>query len=117
MSKQTNKPKKQTKKQQPLFSLYGARLSKSKDYVNLSVVTGEVDEDGVDSRKWATVLVKKKSKYFGVKVKEDAVVITIPRLDVEDEEEDDEDEDDKDAPLSDHHLVPVDKKDLPFDAD
>lgn len=104
----TNKTQTKTKKTKktPLFGLYGARLSESKRYVNLSVVSGEVNEDtGDDNRQWATVLVKKKSNYVKVKVTPDSVVLTIPRLDVDDE---DDDEDDDDDVLSDSDLIPID---------
>lgn len=112
----TNKSQSKTKtkktKKTPLFGLYGARLSESKKYVNLSVVSGEVNEDtGEDNRQWATVIVKKKSQYVKVKVNADSVVLTIPRLDIEDEEDEDEDEDEdeEDDALSDSGLVPIEE--------
>ena len=116
MAKSNNQStKKATKKTKTkLFGLYGARISESGKYINLSVVSGEVDEDsGTDNREWATVLVKKKSKYVKVKVSSDTVTLTIPRLDVEDEDEDeDEDDDEDDDCLDDSNLVEC--TDLPF---
>ena len=106
----TKKPTKKTKTK--LFGLYGARISESGKYINLSVVSGEVDEDsGTDNREWATVLVKKKSKYVKVKVSTDSVTLTIPRLDVEDEDEDEDDDEDDDC-LDDSNLVEC--TDVPF---
>ena len=118
MAKSTKKTTKKTKTK--LFGLYGARISESGKYINLSVVSGEVDEDsGTDNRAWATVLVKKKSKYVKVKVSSDTVTLTIPRLDVEDEDEDededddeDDDEDEDDDCLDDSNLVEC--TDVPF---
>ena len=102
--KSKQKSKKQTNRQLDPFSIYGARISSSEKYVNVTLVQGEDDE-----KTYRNALVKIKGKYIGVKVKEDSVVLTIPRLDVEDEDEDedslseddeDEDEDDdKDDPL------------------
>ena len=116
MAKSNNQSTKKTTKKTKtkLFGLYGARISESGKYINLSVVSGEVDEDsGTDNREWATVLVKKKSKYVKVKVSSDTVTLTIPRLDVEDEDEDeDEDDDEDDDCLDDSSLVEC--TDLPF---
>ena len=114
MAKSNNQlTKKTTKKTKTkLFGLYGARISESGKYINLSVVSGEVDEDsGTDNREWATVLVKKKSKYVKVKVSTDSVTLTIPRLDVEDEDEDEDDDEDDDC-LDDSNLVEC--TDVPF---
>lgn len=114
MAKSNNQSTKKTTKKTKtkLFGLYGARISESGKYINLSVVSGEVDEDsGTDNREWATVLVKKKSKYVKVKVSSDTVTLTIPRLDVEDEDEEDEDDEDDDC-LDDSNLVEC--SDLPF---
>lgn len=111
MAKSNNQSTKKTKTK--LFGLYGARISESGKYINLSVVSGEVDEDsGTDNREWATVLVKKKSKYVKVKVSSDTVTLTIPRLDVEDEEDEDEDDDEDDDCLDDSNLVEC--TDVPF---
>ena len=110
MAKSNNQSTKKTTKKTKtkLFGLYGARISESGKYINLSVVSGEVDEDsGSDNREWATVLVKKKSKYVKVKVSSDTVTLTIPRLDVEDEDEDEDDD-----CLDDSNLVEC--SDLPF---
>lgn len=114
MAKSNNQSTKKTTKKTKtkLFGLYGARISESGKYINLSVVSGEVDEDsGTDNREWATVLVKKKSKYIKVKVSPDTVTLTIPRLDVEDEDEDEDDDEDDDC-LDDSNLVEC--TDVPF---
>ena len=111
MAKQNNQQK------TPLYSVYGARLSNSGKYVNLSLVRGEDD-----NKKWATACVKKKSKYIKVKVTACTIVLTIPRLDVDDVEDEDEDEDeyededeDEDGkPLTDEGLTPVGNDKLPF---
>lgn len=109
MAKNTKSTK---KSKQKLYGLYGARISESGKYVNLSVVSGELDEDsGVDSREWGTVIVKKKGKYVKVKVSPTAVTLTIPRLDAEEDE--DEDEDDSDSDVLDDKKV-VKTEDLPF---
>ena len=108
MAKQNKSKKKQST---PLYSVYGARVSNSGKYVNLSLVNGEDDE-----KEWATACVKKKGKYIKVKVNDDTITLTIPRLDVEDEVEDeDEDEDEDGKPLTDEGLTPVPDSDLPFD--
>lgn len=113
MKKSNPKSKKSNQRQStPLYSVYGARISKSKKFVNVSLVNGEEDD-----KQWATACVSKKGKYVKVKVTEDAVILTIPRLDVEDEEdEEDEDEEDEedDKPLTDEGLKPVNEDDLPF---
>ena len=119
MSKKHSQKKNNTN----LYSVYGARISASGKYVNLSLVNGEDDE-----KEWATACVKKKGKYIKVKVNDDTIVLTIPRLDVEDDEDEDEDEDEDDCsmggtydseiantPLTDEGLIPVDDNDLPFD--
>lgn len=97
---------KSNKKLDP-FSIYGARVSASEKYVNVTLVQGE-DEN----KSYRNALVKIKGKYIGVKVKDDAVVLTIPRLDVEEDEEDEKDEEDKDDPLKGKN--PVSEEDLPF---
>ena len=116
MAKSNNQSTKKTTKKTKtkLFGLYGARISESGKYINLSVVSGEVDEDsGTDNREWATVLVKKKSKYVKVKVSSDTVTLTIPRLDVEDEDEDEDEHDDEDDDCLDDSSL-VECTDLPF---
>ena len=84
MAKQNKSKKKQSS---PLYSVYGARISQSGKYVNVSLVNGEDDE-----KQWATACVKKKGEYIKVKVTDDTIVLTIPRLDVEDEDEDEDEE-------------------------
>lgn len=79
------------------WSIYGARESRSGERANISLVTGS-DE----ARKWITVSLKKKGGKVKVKMTDEAVILTIPRLDIEeeDEEEDeDEDEDEDDLPF------------------
>lgn len=86
MKKSNQKSNKKTTYKQPdPFSVYGARVSASGNYVNVTLVQGEYE-----NKSYRNALVKIKGKYIGVKVKDDAIVLTIPRLDVEDEEEDEE---------------------------
>ena len=87
----SNKTAKSTKTE--FWSIYGARESKSGERANISLVTGS-DE----ARKWITVSLKKKGGKVKVKMTDEAVILTIPRLDIEDEDED-EDEDDDDLPF------------------
>lgn len=96
----TKKSTKTTKSSKTEFwSIYGARESKSGERANISLVTGS-DE----ARKWITVSLKKKGGKVKVKMTDEAVILTIPRLDIEDEDEDEDDDEDDDA----------DDDDLPF---
>lgn len=117
MAKNTKSTKSTKKSKQKLYGLYGARISESGKYVNLSVVSGEFDEDTCeDNREWGTVIVKKKGKYIKVKVSPTAVTLTIPRLDADEDEDEDEDEDkddeDESDVLDDAKIVKI--EDLPF---
>lgn len=106
MKKSNQKSNKKATHQQPMpFSVYGARLSASGNYVNITLVQGEDDD-----KTYRNALVKVKGKYIGVKLKDDSVILTIPRLDAEDEEEEEEEGEEK--PLSDKK--PVRDEDLPF---
>ena len=108
MKKSNQKTNKKTTNKQPdPFSIYGARVSSSGKYVNVTLIQGE-DEN----KSYRNALVKIKGKYIGVKVKDDSVVLTIPRLDVENEEEEEEEEEDKNSPLK--GKKPVKDEDLPF---
>ena len=91
-STKTTKSSKTAKSTKTEFwSIYGARESKSGERANISLVTGS-DE----ARKWITVSLKKKGGKVKVKMTDETVILTIPRLDIEeeDEEEDEDDEDD-----------------------
>lgn len=103
--KSNQKSNKKTYTQPDPFSIYGARVSSSGKYVNVTLVQGEDEK-----KSYRNALVKIKGKYIDVKVEEDCVVLWIPRLDIEDEEE--EDEEDKDDPLK--GKQPVTDEDLPF---
>lgn len=106
MKKSNQKSNKKSIHNQPdPFSIYGARVSASGKYVNVTLVQGEDD-----AKTYRNALVKIKGKYIGVKVKDDSVVLTIPRLDTEEEEE--EEEEDKDDPLK--GQKPVSEEELPF---
>lgn len=74
-----------------LFSIYGCRLSKSGERLNVIILRG--DEN---SKEWATISLKldtKKSK-VKAKIKDDIGYIAIPMLqDFGDSDEDDEDDD------------------------
>ena len=89
--KSTKKAKTVKKSNNKLFSIYGARESKSGERVNISLVCGNED-----SKQWATVSIKKKGGKIKVKLDDEFVTLKIPRLDVEDEDEEDEDEEDED---------------------
>ena len=104
MKKSNQKSSKKATYQKPMpFSVYGARVSASGKYVNLTLVQGEDDD-----KTYRNALVKIKGKYIGVKIKDDSVILTIPRLDAEDEEEEEEEE----KPLT--GKKPVNEEDLPF---
>ena len=91
----TKKAKTAKKSNNTLFSIYGARESNSGERVNISLVCG--DED---SKQWATVSIKKKGGQIKVKLENEFVTLTLPRLDVEeDEDEDEEDEEDEELPF------------------
>lgn len=81
VKKMTNKGK--SKQKQPLYSIYGARESNSGNRVNITLITSN-DEN----RQFATVSLKKKGGAVKVKMADDAVILTIPRLDVEDDADD-----------------------------
>lgn len=86
-TKKSTKFKSQASKSNPLYSIYGARKSKSGKRVNISILTGEGD-----NIQWGTVsLPIEGSKSVKVKISDIDVKITIPRVDIgaEDEEEDD----------------------------
>lgn len=71
--------KKKTEKQSDnaLFTVYGARLSKSGERVNVSLVRGKDD-----AREWATISVKLKNADGKVKAKIDGdfALLKIPML-------------------------------------
>lgn len=52
-TKQANKAKEQPKSESTLYSIYGARMSKSGERVNVSLLKGKGDE-----KQWACVSVK-----------------------------------------------------------
>ena len=91
MAKSAKKTQKSSKSN-PLYSIYGARESKSGERINISILTGRDD-----NIKWGTISLPKDGGR-NVKIKKITdidVTITIPRVDVdsegEEEEEDDED--------------------------
>lgn len=89
-SKKSTKNKSQVSKSNPLYSIYGARKSKSGKRVNISILTGEGDDI-----QWGTVsLPIEGSKSVKVKISDIDVKITIPRVDIGAEEDEDEEEDD-----------------------
>lgn len=67
------------KASEPLFNIYGARISQSGKYVNLSLV--KTDDKG--NKTWLNVPVKIEGGKTGVKVADDAVLLKIKRLDTE----------------------------------
>ena len=87
-TKQSNKPaaKQETSGTNSLFSIYGARLSKSGKRLNISLC--RTGEDG--KREWQTVSVRLDSETTPIKLKDEFAFIKIKRLDtnvLEDEEE------------------------------
>ena len=87
-STSTKSSSKATKSTNALYSIYGARMSKSGERVNISILTGR-DEDV----SWGTIsLPIDGSKNVKVTVKELEVVLKVPRVDLNNEE-DEEDED------------------------
>lgn len=113
MAKQNKSKKKQST---PLYSVYGARVSNSGKYINLSLVSGEEDE-----KQWATACVKRGGKYIKTKTNADTITLVIPRLDIEDDDEDEDEEvgpiggaydsDIANTPLTDEGLTPVASED------
>ena len=72
-----------SKQIQPLYSIYGAKESKSGKRVNITLITN----DG-ENKQFATVSLNKKGGVVKVKMTDDVVILTIPRLDVEYEADD-----------------------------
>ena len=87
------KAKKSSKKSSDvkgLWKIYGSRMSNSGKRVNISIIRADSTDD---DKKFACIsLPKKGTEKVKVKVKDDEVVLHIPRIDVDDEDEDDEDE-------------------------
>lgn len=70
--------KKVEEQKEPLFAIYGARISKTGKYANISIVKGS--DDDVD---FHTIPVKMKGGKVAVKVDDDFVYLKIKRLDIE----------------------------------
>ena len=87
MAKQT-KETKETKKENgnSLFTVYGARLSKSGERVNVSLVRGKDD-----TKEWATISVKigKSDAKVKAKIDGDFALIKIPMLKPKEEDDND----------------------------
>ena len=75
MAKSTKKTEQETKS---LFNIYGARVSKSGKYANISIVKNTGDD-----REFETIPVDIEGKKVAVKVDKDFVYLKIKRLDVE----------------------------------
>lgn len=76
-------------KSNPLYSIYGARMSKSGERVNISILTGK------DEIQWATISINPEtSRSVKVtKITDIDVTLKIPRVDIaEDDEEEEEDD-------------------------
>ena len=86
--KQTTKETKETKKKNgnALFTVYGARLSKSGERVNVSLVRGK-DE----AKEWATISVKmgKSDAKVKAKIDGDFALFKIPMLKPKEEDDND----------------------------
>ena len=93
-----NKSSKKSSDVKGLWKIYGSRMSNSGKRVNISIIRADSTDD---DKKFACIsLPKKGTEKVKVKVKDDEVVLHIPRIDVDDEDEDDEDEDDEDEEAS-----------------
>ena len=92
MAKSAKKSTKTTKSN-PLYSIYGSRISKSGERLNISILTGKND-----NIKWGTISIPiEGGRVKVVKVTDIEVTIKIPRVDIaEEEEEEEEEEDDED---------------------
>ena len=88
-TKQTTKQTKETKKENgnSLFTVYGARLSKSGERVNVSLVRGKDD-----AKQWATISVKlgKSNAKVKAKIEGEFAFLKIPMLQQNNEDENDE---------------------------
>lgn len=80
-NKQANKAEEQAKSESTLYSVYGARISKSGERVNVSLVKGNGDD-----KQWACVSIKMDNADGKVvaKIKDGFAYIKVPLL-VEDE--------------------------------
>ena len=70
--------KKVEEQKETLFAIYGARISNSGKYANISIVKGSDD-----AKEFHTIPVKLKGGKVAVKVDEDFVYLKIQRLDKE----------------------------------
>ncbi len=80
--------KKETKTQNSLYTIYGARLSKDEKRVNLSIVCGE------DNKKWGTISIKLGNTTTKTKatIKDGFAYIKVPVLEEKAKEEVSEEE-------------------------
>lgn len=81
-------------KSNPLFSIYGARKSKSGKRINISILTGPSD-----AIEWGTISLDPNKKNGAVKIKKITdidVTIVVPRVDIVDEDDEDEEDDEED---------------------
>ena len=75
-TKQKQTKQEQTKSDNALYSIYGARMSKSGKRVNVSLVKGNGDE-----KQWASVSIALENDgKVKVKVKDDYAIIKVPFL-------------------------------------
>lgn len=78
---------KKSTKSNPLFSIYGARLSKSGERINISILNGKDDDIN-----WGTIsLPKSGSRNVKVKYNDLEVILKIPRVDIAEEDFEEED--------------------------
>ena len=79
-TKQEQTKQEQTKSENTLYSVYGARLSKSAKRVNVSLVKGNGDE-----KQWASVSIALENNgKVKVKVKDNYAIIKVPFLSEDD---------------------------------
>ena len=89
-TKKTSEKKGKTGDLKGLWKIYGSRVSKSGERINISIIRADSTDD---DKKFACItLPKEGSKSVKVKVKDYETIIRIPRLDVTEEDEEDEED-------------------------
>ena len=90
MAKATKKTSEKKGDLKGLWKIYGSRVSKSGERINISIIRADSTDD---DKKFACItLPKEGSKSVKVKVKDYETIIRIPRLDVTEEDADEEED-------------------------
>ena len=94
MAKEAKKPSKKSNDLSGLWKIYGSRMAKSGERINISILRA----DSTDDKKiFGTItLPTEGTRNTKVKVKDFETIIRIPRLDVAESDDDDFEEDDED---------------------